>query len=74
MKLKQLIHEIINLDKQINSDIQLIDVLEDSGHAEFERTEQYENRINTNIDIQQKLIRKLAEKVIKIYTGYHLSD
>lgn len=73
MKLEQLIHEIIDLDKQIDSDIQLVDVLEDSGHAEFEQTEQYENRINTNIDIQLKLIRKLAAKVVKNYTGYHLS-
>ena len=71
MTLEKLINEIVSLDKQIETDIEAVSMLEKDS-ADFEITTPYEERIDNNIATQNRFKNELACRVVEAYTGYKL--
>lgn len=73
MSIELLIKQIVDLDRQIEADIETVNIIEKDG-VDFRKTERYEERIPTLIETQDKLKRELANRIIEAYTGYHCQD
>lgn len=73
MSIENMIHQIVELDKKINSDIDMVCMLESDGLG-ISGIDLVDNRISENINLQDKLKMKLAELIVKSYTGYDLKS
>ncbi len=69
MKLERLIHEIIELDRSIRIDSDML-----SCDEAYEISPEYCDQIDAHVALMNTLCRKLARKVVKAYTGYKLED
>lgn len=69
MKLERLIHEIIELDRNIRIDSDML-----SCDEAYEISLEYCDQIDAHIALMNTLCRKLARKIVKAYTGYKLED